>query len=60
MNILEMNCESLTCPLQSIALKNIAPLGDIAITLINGRLVASFHPLDTIVIMKVFQDVLIG
>ena len=60
MRILEMNCESLTCPSQSIALKNIAPLGDIAITFINGQFLVSFHPLDIIVMQEVFQDVLIG
>ena len=43
MRTLEMNCVSLTCPSQSIALKNIALLGDIAITFINGRFLASFH-----------------
>lgn len=41
-----MKLASFTCPSQSTAFKNIAPLAGIAIKLINGLFLQSFHSLD--------------
>ena len=46
--ILEMNVASFSTPLQSIAFKNIAPWGHIAITLIKGWFLWSLHPSETL------------
>lgn len=48
-----MKFASFICPSQSVAVKNIAPLGQIAMTFISGLILPSFHPLemmDTIVL----------
>jgi hypothetical protein len=42
--IVEMNIASLCTPLQSISFQNIAPWEHIAITLIKGQFLWSFHP----------------